>query len=253
MNIAIITFDSLRYDSAMMANTPNFKRLFGADTWHKVYTHGTFTLPVHSALFQGGFLPATLDANEPAPYNRTKGLLFRPELHWNRHRPALYSTPEAANIVKGFAKLSYRTIGIGGVHWFNTDFETSRFWKEHYFEEFYWQEDFSENFPDALERQMALMEKLNLRAEQKLFFFLNIASTHTPFRGLGQSRTAQVQCFEYVDSHLPRLLSLLPRPCHLVMFGDHGECFTEQDGVFGHGFYHPSVMEVPMISLIARD
>jgi arylsulfatase A-like enzyme len=36
------------------------------------------------------------------------------------------------------------------------------------------------------------------------------------------------------------------RPTLVVICGDHGECFGE-DEHWGHGFYHPKVMEVPMI------
>jgi hypothetical protein len=250
MNIALITFDSLRYDTAMDANTPHCRELFGADTWHKVYTNATFTLPAHIAILQSGVLPSTYDPSEPGPYNRQKELIFRPTLPWNRNKPARYPTPEAANIVRGFAKLGYRTVGLAGVHWFNTQFETSAFWRGGYFEEFYWEDQFSENSPEAFENQIRFARTLNLRGSQRLFFFMNVATPHTPYRNLPPRRTSQIQCFEYVDTHLPALLALLPRPCHLLMMADHGECFEELDGRRGHGFYHPKVMEVPMISLI---
>ena len=44
---------------------------------------------------------------------------------------------------KGFEKAGYRTIGIGGVGWFDTTIETSKFWATDYFQEFYWNHSFS--------------------------------------------------------------------------------------------------------------
>jgi arylsulfatase A-like enzyme len=35
------------------------------------------------------------------------------------------------------------------------------------------------------------------------------------------------------------------RDVTVVMCGDHGDCFGEE-GLYGHGFYHPKVMQVPM-------
>lgn len=48
---------------------------------------------------------------------------------------------------------------------------------------------------------------------------------------------------------MPDILLEFPRPLHVLMVGDHGETFGE-DGLYGHGFYHPKVMEVPFTSLM---
>jgi glucan phosphoethanolaminetransferase (alkaline phosphatase superfamily) len=62
--------------------------------------------------------------------------------------------------------------------------------------------------------------------------------------GFEPTVAGQVQALEYVDSHLPELLELLPDRCDLMILADHGECFGEE-GLWGHSFYHPKVMEVP--------
>jgi arylsulfatase A-like enzyme len=47
---------------------------------------------------------------------------------------------------------------------------------------------------------------------------------------------------------LPELIEALPRPLWLVIMADHGDCMGE-DGLWGHSFYHPKVMEIPMTVL----
>jgi arylsulfatase A-like enzyme len=59
----------------------------------------------------------------------------------------------------------------------------------------------------------------------------------------------QVSCVEYLDGQIGRLLArcdALGREVTVVLCGDHGDCLGE-DGMWGHGFYHPKVMEVPML------
>ena len=252
MNIAIITLDSLRYDTAMLAKTPNFDRIFdrlNISDWQKVGSHGTYTLPSHIALFQAGHLPCNNNPEIEGPYNKDKMRLFKTGLYWNKPIEVLYPTPPECNVVKGFSKMGYRTIGIGGVHWFNINYPTSSFWGEMFFDEFYWDESMGERDCSAFENQIILTEKLLSNHSGDLFYFVNVPSTHVPFMNFGDSIEGQAKCLEYVDSHINTLLDLLPKPCHVVIFSDHGECFGE-DGLRGHSFYHPKVMEVPMVSFI---
>lgn len=217
--------------------------------WYKVGAHGTYTLPAHISMFHAGMLPSINDPTAPPLYNRNKLSLFKATLNWTRNKAALYPTPEADNLIVGFQQLGYRTIGIGGVHWFDDRFQTSRALWTDYFKEFFWSPDFSEENPNGFENQIALSrEVLTDRDERPLFFFMNVASTHAPYRGLPRRVESQARCLEYIDLHLERLVSLLPKPLHLVIVGDHGDCFGEE-GMWGHGFYHPKVMEVPMLSL----
>ena len=254
-NLALVTVDALRYDSAINANTPNLTDLIkkhhseGPDNWVKVGAHGTYTLPAHISMFQAGILPSMNLPHLKAPYNRNYVKLFRAQLNWTRNNKALYPTPEAPNIVKGFSQLGYRTVGVGGVHWFNNKYETSKEIWNQYFDEFYWDESFAEENKNCFENQLAFLSKLNLTSKKlPLFFFLNVAATHFPYLGFEKSVSGQMKAFEYVDSHFPALLSLLPRPLHLLIMADHGECFGE-DGLWEHSCYHPMVMEVPMISV----
>ncbi len=247
-SIVLITIDSLRYDVASIADTPNFKKLFKENNnsgWYKVGAQATYTLPAHISIFHAGLMPCDNRESTPPPFNRHKEKLFKAQLAWQRTTGAKFPTPAAPNIIKGFEKLGYRTIGIGGVNWFNNKFPTSNIWHKRYFNEFYWEEKFTEENFKSLEHQINLINKLKLKTEKKpIFLFLNISYTHAPYLGFGKSVLGQKASFEEVDKLLPNLLEVLPNKYHLMICGDHGECFGE-DGLWGHGFYHPKVMEVP--------
>lgn len=256
-SIVIVTVDSLRYDVADSAHTPNIQKLFSASQingWYKVGSHGTYTLPSHISMFHAGIMPCNNHKDIPFPYNREKLRVFKAQLAWNRQAKAMFPTPAAPNIVKGFAKIGYRTIGIGGVHWFNDKFVTSNFWRKNYFSEFYWNENYSEVCFTAFENQISKLKELRIhQSKEPIFLFLNIASTHTPYMGFGKSIEAQKKAFEYVDKHIPQLFEYLPSEFVLMLLSDHGECFGE-DNLWGHGFYHPKIMEVPFVYMeIKRD
>lgn len=68
--------------------------------------------------------------------------------------PPRYILPEASNLVKGFEKCGYETIGIGGVSWFNDIYETTDLWAREYFQQFYWREHFTPSSDDAFEYQI---------------------------------------------------------------------------------------------------
>jgi len=247
-SIVVVTIDSLRFDVAQQAETPHIRALFRAsasDGWIKVGSHGTYTLPSHISMFHAGIFPCDNRPDVPPPYNREKEKLFKAQLAWERTTGARFPTPAAPNIVRGFERMGYRTLGVGGVHWFNDRFITSDLWKTQYFREFHWKEDFSENCSIAFENQIGLIRKLRLDQEKRpVFLFLNVSSTHTPYMGFGRSLDGQKKALEYVDSHLPELLDVLPDRFLMLLLSDHGECFGE-DGLWGHSFYHPSIMEVP--------
>ncbi|MCI5148405.1 MAG: hypothetical protein D3916_03245 [Candidatus Electrothrix sp. MAN1_4] len=259
INIAVVTLDSLRYDIAIEAHTPQLDAILNdiqAGSWRRVYSRGEFTLPSHFCAFHSGHLPSN---NGPEPiYNHWEQAAFRVHLPWSESKNTLYKLPIAPNIVKGFELSGSKTVGVGGVGWFDTRSRTTSLWKEQFFQEFYWKEAYSELNPYGFEAQLNDIQALNLkRSSKRLFFFLNISSTHWPYGqqpiGLNWEGTAIMQRkrLEYIDRHLEKLCNSLPTPCHYFIFSDHGECFGE-DGLFGHGFYHPKVHEVPMVHFILR-
>lgn len=247
-SIVFITIDSLRYDVTMEANIPNFDKLFKDNKnrgWVKVGSHGTYTLPSHISMFHAGLMPCDNRKGVPAPFNREKEKLFKAQLAWERTTGAKYPTPAAPNIIKGFEKIGYRTIGIGGVQWFNDKFITSKIWGRDYFKEFYWKKSFSEDNIECFNNQIKLIKKLDIRNEKSpVFLFLNIANTHKPYMNFGRNVEGQKKALEEVDKELPNLLKVLPKEFDLIALSDHGDCFGE-GGLWGHGFYHPKIMEIP--------
>lgn len=130
---------------------------------------------------------------------------------------------------------------------------------------------------DARQQVDWIKHELQSHPEQPFFAFINFGETHFPYRFDGQAglenkaarrslrermaATAeqkhdfdemmwrlQVACVEFLDERMGELLAFFGetgRNVTVVMCSDHGECFGEQ-GLYGHGFYHPKVMEVPM-------
>ena len=236
MNIAIITLDSLRYDTALEAFTPNIDKL---GEWTKAGAQGTYTLPAHMALFMNGKMPVSIGGK----FDKGKRW-FWIDLPWD-NRQAEYQLPLGSpNIVKGFKSLGYDTVGIGGVNgWFNSDVPTSAVWKNNFFEWYMWCEQFSEGDKNGFANQIGFLEKgLHINEIEKLFLFVNVSATHIPYLGLEQK-----DALEYIDRHIMRLINLLPKPCHVFMFADHGDCIEEIDGLEGHGFVHEAVMTVPIM------
>ena len=129
--------------------------------------------------------------------------------------------------------------------------ETSNFWKGQFFQEFYWDETFSETDDRAFENQIAKTQDVLRSQRSPLFFFMNVPTTHIPYRSEEISREGQARAFQYLDEHFSKLLEILPKPCHFLLWSDHGECFGENQ-LWGHGFYHRKVIEVPMIHFIVK-
>jgi phosphopentomutase len=103
--------------------------------------------------------------------------------------------------------------------------------------------------PKSFENQIAyVQQELNKKKNMNHFVFINCGSTHTPYCGFGLDHEAQVEALEYVDSHIMSLIDSFPKPLIVKIFGDHGDCFGEDD-MYGHSFYHPKVMEVPGLYL----
>lgn len=247
-NIALITLDSLRYDVASVTTTPIIDSL--GPSWFKAYSNGTDTYTSHSAMLKFGHLPHTMDQKAPKylRYKLSRYYLFRAVLSLDKNRRAKYSLPVARNIVRGFSKLGYRTVGIGGVDWFNTNIITSEFWNQ-YFDEFYWKKSFSQSALNCFDHQVDFAVDIlkNHDKVQPLFFFLNISATHNPSFIVRNQFKTQQEALQYVDSKIKRIFDLIPKPCHIILTGDHGSVFEEDNYITtGHGFYHQKVMTVPI-------
>jgi len=249
-NIALIVLDSLRYDVAVATPTPCLDRILEeaqAGTWRRCYAQGTYTLPSTVSMLHAGFLPDDRGSDEPI-YNRSIQGAFRCQNDLYG-KEALYELPDAPSVVEGFKAEGYHTVGVGGVGWFDNRTKAAKLW-EKYFDLFYWEEGFHESNPDAFNAQVGCLYRQELRhRDNPLFLFLNVPATHRPYRGDLCTPEAQGEALQYVDSLFDDLLTALPTPLHVFLCADHGECFGE-DGLWGHGFYHPKVMEVPFVHFL---
>lgn len=259
-NVAIVVLDSLRYDVARATPTPNIQRLALSPSsplsfvpWRKCYAQATYTLPATVSMLTAGFLPDNRGLQDPI-YNRSILGAFRCKspLQGGGAVGALYSLPAAPSIVKGFEAAGYSTMGIGGVGWFNTNTLPGLLWFN-YFQEFIWRPAFCEDNPAAFEEQISFLQ--GSPPQEPYFFFVNVASTHRPYRAGGEParKDLQGEALQYVDRLLPSLFAALPhkaRPLHVFLLADHGEAFGEEQDLWGHGFYHASVRDVPFVHFL---
>ncbi len=255
-NHILVVADSVRFDSAVRAHMPFVKSL---GTFREAWAHGTFTWPSHMAMMMG-MLPHVFD-NEPL-YNRYQQQLWR--LGNDRgtggfpdHPFPLAALGSELSIVNGFRKLGCITIGTGAVSWFKHPIWPSFF--DHF------------AFLSPADAQLNWLSAMLDGNNKPFFVFVNFGETHEPysygrvqrempqgyqihklgygpltretFAGLHQ---AQVDALEFLDSQIHILWDMLPPKTVIVITSDHGECFGE-DGFFGHGFYHPMVMRVPLL------
>ena len=276
MNVVLVTLDSCRYDSAVRAATPVLDAL---GPLRRAMTYGTFTLPAHVAFFSG-FLPNVVDPPLLDYYSRERTQLWR--LAKARARPSrdhlilLHGT----DVVDGFRRLGYRTVGAGGVRWFAGGLLPALFDEFHY-----WAPEGDDVNPFASRRRgtLALQNIPRIVAavtgHRRWFLFVNAAETHAPYtagddvvddrlfeildRGLPQwngktahpaalgaddfavLHAAQVHAVTAADTRLGELFDALPRPFVAAVCADHGEAFGE-GGRWGHDFVDDSVLYVPM-------
>jgi membrane-anchored protein YejM (alkaline phosphatase superfamily) len=260
----LVTWDSCRYDAFCQARTSRLDEFGPARC---AWSMATYTLPAHVAMFQG-FLPH-VHAAEPF-YNRYCQQLWRISHRHVATRPLVTFPTRSGGVVAGFRGRGYFTAGSGAMEWFR-DAPVLR----HGFEQF-------QHAGTAARKQnewlaWAVAKKSRGRP---CFLFVNYGETHSPFRHEGMPEdpaldqrfskrrlfnqsgvlrqdwhfdregfARQVACAEFLDARTGELIDLLRqrgRPTTVVVCGDHGECFGEH-GMYGHGFYHEKVMQVPML------
>ena len=251
-NFVIITLDSCRWDTFQKAKMPFIKE---KAVFRKAYSHGTYTLPSHKSIYQG-ILPSV---NEDIQYyNRFSKALFR-IAHRNVSADSLVTfkggTPD---IITGFKDIGYYTFGIGAMEWFKHQELTSNF------------DDFYYTGINA-EKQLKIFSDTVANLKIPFFSLINIGETHEPFefgrqikpnlnsrarmrafKDFGFLETdfeKQILACSYLDTIIEKLvlklMQITQRGTVVVICSDHGECFGE-DELYGHGFYHPKIMEVPL-------
>ena len=223
---------------------------------------GNFTYSSHAAMFVG-FTPGVAQRSEPF-VNPKFSKIFKMAGGGFAGQSAEHVTLQGRNIVNGFKRKGYLTVGSGALGWFNPETETGQHLSRD-FDHFYFP---GNNF--SLDKQLAWLGEYLTAQEKPVFAFLNIGETHVPYyfdsapwsvdsnpcvpfgkdNDADECRRRQRACVEFVDNRVAPLLAAFRLATTLVC-ADHGDCWGE-DGVWEHGIHHEKVLEVPLLYRLAH-
>ena len=250
-----ITLDSCRYDTFENSLIPNMKKI---GELHKAKAPSYFTFGSHMAMFVG-FTPGISSENKSF-LNPKFGKIFKMIGPTFGGKGTEHITLHGENIIQGFNRLGYETIGAGAVGWFNPKTEAGRVLGKD-FTHFYHPGDIH-----SLEKQLDWIKtKIQENSEKPLFVFLNIGETHVPYyykdapwdanynpcvpfsdkNDASECKTRQTKCLEFIDEKIGPLLTQFSESSVLIC-ADHGDCWGE-DGLWEHGIFHEKVLEVPLL------
>ncbi|MFQ5663784.1 MAG: hypothetical protein ACE5HL_08130 [Terriglobia bacterium] len=255
-----ITLDSCRYDTFLAAAAPNLKNLAPL---HRAIAPGYFTYASHAAMFMG-FTPGVASAREPF-INPKYGKVFRLVGGGFLNKGTVFVTLRGRNIIDGLNRLGYLTLGTGAVGWLNPRTPTGRSLTGDFHRYYFPGNSYS------LAKQLAWVQKQLRRVGRRpVFLFINVGETHVPYYYHGapwsplsnpcipfgdhndaaECRRRQTACLEFVDAKLAPLLEQFDH-ANILVCSDHGDAWGE-DGLWEHGVYHPTVMEVPLLLRLNR-
>jgi len=261
-SVLFITLDSCRYDTFLSARAPNMRAV---GPLHRAMAPGNFTYSSHAAMFMG-FTPGVAERAE-AYVNPKFAKILRMEGGGLVGKRSEFIQLQGTNLVDGFKRKGYRTLGTGGVGWFNPETDTGKTLTRDFDDFFYpgnlW----------SIDRQIAWIYNAfgAVATGTPVFVFLNVAETHVPYyydgaqwdpwwnpcvpfednNDAGECRRRQLACLEHVDRKLEPLLRLFEKST-VIICADHGDCWGE-DGLWEHGFHHPKVLEVPLLFRLASS
>ena len=259
-SVLFISLDSCRYDTASaLAQRSALSTLSQVGPLHRAESPSHFTYGSHAS-FWVGFTPGIARSSTPW-LNPKAGKLFRMAYSGSTGADGNCFRLFGVNIIDGFNRSGYLTVGSGAVEWFNPSTETGSqlgSWFQHFY------------FPGntwSLNAQLAwIKEKMALcPSEQPIFVFLNVGETHVPYwheganwsrfpspcRAFGgdmcsvsESQRRQQACLSWVDAQLQHLVDCFLESTVLIC-ADHGDCWGE-DGLWEHGVSHPATLTVPL-------
>ena len=260
-DVLFITLDSCRFDTFLSATRSNsIPSLSSVVPLHKAQAPSYFTFGSHSAMWMG-FLPGLSTVNQPW-LNPKAGKLFRMAFSGHQGDNSGSFLLDGENIIDGFNRQGYLTLGSGAVDWFDPSTDTGAVLGRP-FHSFY----FSGNTWSLDDQLSWLNERISSASPvQPLFVFLNIGETHVPYWHQGadwpcrpspcrpfggdrcdrsESARRQLACLQWVDSRLGPLIEQF-HDSTIVVCADHGDCWGE-DGLWEHGISHPSTLTVPLL------
>ena len=255
-SVLLITLDSCRYDTFADANAPNLKAV---GPLIRAMSPSHFTFGSHASIF-AGFTPCVADGSS-VPYANPKfARIFKLRaLAAGRQKP--FVELEGRNIIDGFRRRGFLTLGSGAVGWFDPGLPASAALIAD-FDRFFYKGHTHGCVPD----QVAWLLDGIAAADRPVFAFLNVGETHVPyfhegapwdsaynpcvpFRGdvndAAECRFRQRRCLEFVDAEVAPLLALFESAA-VIVCADHGDCWGE-DGLWEHGIPHEKAFQVPLL------
>jgi len=250
-----VTLDSCRFDTFASAEIPTMK---GIGEWYEAEAPATFTFPSHMAMFIG-FTPGVAASREPIR-NPKVGRIWRMSNKESGGKDTDYMRVPGTNIIDGFNRLGFHTIGATAMSWFNDLLPTTKPLVSYF-------KDYLFTYIDINAQVGFTASKIREHRDGPIFAFINAGETHVPYHYRGAdwpitenpcvpfhddnsrelSQERQRKCLEYVDEKLAPLIKLYQESgASIVVCGDHGDCHGE-DGLWAHGFYHEKVLKVPMV------
>jgi hypothetical protein len=275
--IIFITLDCCRFDTTQLADIP-FMRSLGEI--RRAQSYGTYTLPSHISCFVG-YLPNVIEEPLAEYYSRTVLQLWRLKTARVKDPKYIAIPLEGDNIFEGYKKKGYFCLGTGGVRWFRSKLLTQYFDKF-----FYWGcDDYNDVFAQREKNDFSLLHTdeiiCELKKYDKWFLFINSQETHVPYdvgdgiavelkqilkkanplwggkmkntdekyllnNELKLLHNMQIKALEEVDKRIKYLVNSFSGTKLIVICGDHGEAFGEND-MYGHGFPNKVVTDVPLL------
>lgn len=254
-SVLFVTLDSCRYDSFRDAATPAMDVVAPL---HAAVAPCHFTYGSHAAMFMG-FTPAV--TTDPVPLLNPKyAKLFKLRGPAFGGKGGEGYVLDGRDVIDGFARRGFATYGTGAVRWFDPATPVSdalvRSFGAFFYAGSYWR---------GAEQVAWLTERIAGHDGGKVFAFLNLGETHTPYWHEGadwsrednpcipfqtvdrraECRDRQIACLEYLDDVLAPLLARFAGATVLIC-GDHGDCWGE-DGLWEHGIPHRFTLEVPLL------
>jgi hypothetical protein len=251
----LVTLDSCRFDTFQGANVPNMKSV---GPLHRAHAPSYFTFASHSAMFMG-FTPGAA-ASRTEFVNPKYAKLFRlASAGHSGAKPGEGIELHGRNIIDGFNRAGYFTVGSGAVSWFDPTRPASRSLSVD-FRKFSFR-----GGPYSVRTQLEWMLQRLRGRKGPVFAFLNVGETHVPYWFEGADwpwgenccrpfsetndaslcRIRQTACLEYVDGQIRDLLDAFGR-ASIMLCADHGDCWGE-DGLWEHGIHHEMTLRVPLL------
>ncbi len=264
-NVVVVTLDSLRYDSAMVADMANMARLGDIE---RRFSYASWTAPSHFNMLMGLMphsSPTHVYASEyyKADFARYPERFGIPGIDFAAMLPSLWLPTYVRNVL-GYRTGAMVSMPVLNEHTpINNNFDTYRLMPTH--------NDFE-----------AQLDALHFEDDVPTFWMLNVGETHYPYaladedagewprisgvhgvlKHLGSTsdtgeffdadqmdrlRERQVRAARYCDNLLGKLYDIVPPKTWIIVTSDHGELFGEA-GYFGHGpINHEKVHEVPFV------